>query len=88
MDDEDLWEAEPFDLDAFTNREIRNMFRFSRPNLERLRTALRIPDQIITKTRDNLSGMEALCIMLRRLSYPNRWMDIRKIFGRSQLSLS
>lgn len=33
-------------------------------------------------------GMEALCIYLKRLAYPNRLADLRNYFGRSTSALS
>ncbi|KXJ11471.1 hypothetical protein AC249_AIPGENE107 [Exaiptasia diaphana] len=39
-------------------------------------------------TRTVCPGPEALLILLRRLSYPNRWCDLQDMFGRSQPELS
>jgi hypothetical protein len=32
--------------------------------------------------------LTGLCILLRRLSYPNRWIDVQKLFGRDIRDLS
>ena len=63
------------------------MFRFEKNDLKRLQTALRFPDEMKangTKT----TGFEALCIMLRRLAYPNRLIDLAQVFGRSKTEIS
>ncbi|GFN88435.1 hypothetical protein PoB_001494100 [Plakobranchus ocellatus] len=51
------------------------MFRFKRANINYLRDGLLIPDHTVTTNRLNISGTEALCIFLRRLSYPNRLVN-------------
>ena len=58
-------------------------FRFRKEDMRRLLQALNIPDQYICE-----QGTKALMIMLRRLSYPNRWTDLVPLFGRSEYELS
>ncbi|XP_055339621.1 uncharacterized protein LOC129589089 [Paramacrobiotus metropolitanus] len=53
-----------------------------------LATALKIPELVWTAEGDCVNAVEALCILLRRLCYPNRWIELRKFFGRSQGSMS
>ena len=63
-------------------------FRFRKEDMRRLLQALNIPDQYICEQGTKASGMEALMITLRRLSYPNRWTDLVPLFGRSEYELS
>ena len=56
--------------------------------MQRLFRALNMPDQYICQQGTKASGMEALMITLRRLSYPNRWTDLVPLFGRSEHELS
>ena len=42
----------------------------------------------VCKYGTKASGMEALLIMLRRLTYPNRWCDLVRLFGRAEPELS
>ena len=70
--DEDAWREESFDLDNYSDKECRAYFRFKREDLFQLLDALRIPDVVETTSQDSASGLEALCIVLRRLAYPNR----------------
>ena len=74
-----------------TNNEFKESMvpcRFQKDDLPRLLDALEIPECYICSQRTNASGMEALMILLRRLSYPNRWCDLVPIFGRSESELS
>lgn len=49
-------------------------FRFYKADIRRLRFLLNIPENIILKTRCRVAGEEALCILLKRLAYPNRFV--------------
>ena len=53
----------------------------------RLLEALQIPECYICSQRTFVTGMEALMILLRRLTYPNRWCDLQAMFGRSESEL-
>ena len=63
-------------------------FRFEKGDLERLRSALVIPEVYRCETGTKASGMEALLIMLHRLSYLNSWCDLAPLFGRAEPELS
>lgn len=56
--------------------------------MERLLEALQIPDTYTSYQGSAYSGMESMMIMLRRLTYPNRWCDLVPIFGRAEPELS
>ena len=58
-------------------------FRFQKGDMQRLLEALNLQDQYICEQGTTASGMESLMIMLRRLSYPNRWTDLAPVFGRT-----
>ena len=62
--------------------------RFQKRDMHRLLNALQIPECYICCQRTYVTGMEALTILLRRLSYPSRWCDLEAIFGRSESELS
>lgn len=68
--------------------EWKLLFRFTKPQIEELANLLEIPNPYITSSRHSMSSIEALCILLRRLAYPNRLSDISRIFGRSTAALS
>nr|KAE8918379.1 hypothetical protein PF009_g31305 [Phytophthora fragariae] len=46
------------------------------------------PEFVITSERDKAHKTEAVCILLARLSYPNRNYDMMQRFGRSPSALS
>ncbi|KAJ8916944.1 hypothetical protein NQ315_013416, partial [Exocentrus adspersus] len=57
-------------------------------HLLQLTEALRIPQIIRTNDRHVSTGLEGLCICLRRLVYPNRLTDLEPLFGLSAKHLS
>ncbi|VEN56645.1 unnamed protein product [Callosobruchus maculatus] len=61
-------------------QECKVNFRFEKRHIPRLVQALRIPDELNTDSQHKVSGQEALCILLRRLSYPNRLADLEPFF--------
>ena len=54
----------------------------------RLKDALGFPETLVGYNRTKVSGLEALCVILRRLAYPKRMIDLVPIFGRSKQELS
>ena len=71
-----------FSLDDINDAECLAEFRFRKHDLPRLAEVLQIPDSFMCYQRTVSSGMEGLCILLRRLSYPCRFSDIIPRFGR------
>src|SRR5262249_9038363 len=55
---------------------------FRKDDIPRLVDALGIPAVFITENRLRTTGVEALCMLLRRFAYPNRHGDIALMFGR------
>ena len=51
-------------------------------HIYRLLEALQIRECYICCQRSFVTGMEAFVILLRRLTYPNRWCDLKAMFGR------
>ena len=49
---------------------------------------LRSPNKYRCTQGTTATGKEALMIMLRRLTYPNRWSDLVPLFGRNDSKLS
>lgn len=75
-------------LEDLTEIQCETMFRFQKHDMQRLLTALEIPEYYICVQRTHATGMEALMILLRRLVYPARWCDLVPFFGRSGSELS
>ena len=68
--------------------QAEHLFRFSTDQLHTLVISLQIPAILRTSERDSFHAIEGLCIVLRRLVYPVRYMDMVDLFGRSRASLS
>ncbi|KAK6165595.1 hypothetical protein SNE40_022496 [Patella caerulea] len=77
-----------FKLDSLCEKEVEARFRFKKAHLPRLLNVLNVPDRIICPDRTAADKMEALCIFLQRMAYPNRLCEMEKEFGRSSTSLS
>lgn len=75
-------------LHSMSPVQFHQMFRFEQKDLFRLRTALRVPDVVKNAQGISVSGEEALCMALRRLSYPNRLCDMQRDFARSESTIS
>ena len=65
-----------FDLDDMQNDECLAEFRVRKNDLFFLADVLGIPDQFILEQRSVVRGMEALCMLLKRLSYSRRYSDM------------
>ncbi len=77
-----------FSLDSISDEDCVEFFRFDRATLEILVEEFHIPPEIITPTGTKFLAMEGLCILLRRLAYPNRYTDIKGTLHRSKTQLS
>ena len=62
--------------------------RFSKNDLRVLHDALSIPAVYKCPNGTVAGGLEALLILLRRLTYPNRLCDLCQLFGRPEPELS
>lgn len=61
-----------FRLDELNDNYCFTNFRFYKNDIRKLTALFKIPEEIILRTRVKVSGEEAMCILLRRLAYPNR----------------
>lgn len=75
-------------LDDFTDADCKIAFRFDRQGVEKLCVLLRLPDVVVTPSRDKCLAIEALCLVLYRLAYPVRLATQIRVFGRSGPSMS
>lgn len=70
-------------LQFMTNDECMVDFRVDMTDLPVLAEALRIPTRCVCPNRTVATGMEGLCVALRRFAYPCRFSDMIPRFGRS-----
>ena len=76
------------EIDKLNDDQFKTYFRFEKGDMERLCTALKLPVKIVCKNGTAVSGLEGLCILLRRLAYPNRLEDLEIVFNRPKYELS
>ena len=77
-----------FDRENLTSDQVILNFRFSKSQIYRLCDLLEFPDWLITEKGSKIKGIEGLCLLLRRLAYPQRLHDDIKLFGYSAPELS
>lgn len=75
-------------VDELTEEKCWIAFRFQKQHLHRLQRALRIPDVCVFMNGITETGLNSLCIFLRRLCYPNRLDDLIPFLGRRRPDLS
>ncbi|KAJ8917009.1 hypothetical protein NQ315_012926 [Exocentrus adspersus] len=73
-------DPQEFNLDDLTAAESKFLFRFEKDDVYRLSQTLRLPDFIRTYKGNKVSGLTSLCMILRRLAYPNRLRDLKNIW--------
>ena len=71
-------EYDRFFLYEMNDAECLAEFRFRKHDLQILSEVLQIPDSLRCYQRSVVDGMEGICILLRRLSYPCRYSDISR----------
>lgn len=77
-----------FDLDEMDDSECLAEFRFHKSDIPELLDALQLPQSFTCQQGTICDGVEALCITLRRFSYPCRYSDLIPRFGRPVPELS
>ena len=71
-----------FDLDKLNDDECMAEFRFLKNDIYYLCEKLQIPNEMTCSNRLKISGIESLCILLKRFAYPTRLGDMVHMFGR------
>lgn len=81
------WKYDRFSLESMLEDECLSEFRVAKNDIPRLARALQLPESIICQNGTKATGLEGLCILLRRFSYPCRYSDLIPRFGRSKPEL-
>ena len=81
------WNYQPFDIGMIDEEQCFIDFRFAKNNLNILLDVLNVPERIVTVQGTVCSGLEALCILLKRLAFPCRYSDMTLIFGRNPIEI-
>ena len=82
------WSYDRFDFDDISDSEFKAEFRVGKTEIGLLLDALRIPERFTCCNGTVASGLEGLCILLKRFAYPCRLSDMIPRFGRSVPELS
>ena len=77
-----------FDIDTLTDDQCWVNLRFVKNDVLRLAALLDLPAVIHVSNGCVCTRVDALCMVLRRFSYPNRLCDLESFFGRPTSALS
>ena len=69
------WKFEEFDLAPGDEEEFITELKFAMKDLQLLMHYLEIPEKIVCSQGTVCSGIEGLCILLKRLANPCRYSD-------------
>ena len=72
----------PFDLEELDEAECVAEFRFRKRDVRALADVLRVPDTMTCEQGSVCTGIEGLCMLLRRMSYPCRYGDMIPRFAK------
>ena len=70
-----------FDLENMDEAQCKRQFRFLHSHIYDLKSVLNIPEKIVTCQRTGSSGVDALCILFKRLTFPCQYTDIVPTYG-------
>lgn len=76
------WDFDRFCLDDFTSNECIANFRVAKDDILVLKDALQIPETFRCPQGTVCDGLEGLCLVLKRLTYPCRYFDLMYTFAR------
>ena len=76
------------DLNAMSTNDCLGYFCFNKDQIKQICCRLPFPEVWKTPYRDRVFLVEAVCLLLRRLLYPNWWRDLEQQFGRFHPALS
>ena len=72
-----------FSLDAFDDATCMALLRFSRAEIRELLVRMQLPKVFYTRDLDRAPMEEAFCMLLMRLAFPGRLVNLVAYFGRS-----
>lgn len=76
------WDYDRFSLDNLDASECITEFRVSKQDIPVLARLLQVPQRFKCSQGTVCSGIEGLCLLLKRLAYPCRYSDLIHRFGR------
>lgn len=79
--------GERFNLLLVDDNEAKEQLRFDRNDIINIAVALRLPDLIVTRSRDKVWSIEALCLVLYRFASPSKLSRMSSVFHRSSATI-
>ena len=76
------WQYDPFSLENMHKDECKAEFRIEKENLHDLVEALQLEDEQFMYNRLKVDTIEAICVLLKRLAYPCRYLHVVPRFAR------
>ena len=76
------WKYDRFSLEDMNEDECKAEFRFFREDIYKLHDIMNIPEMFTCYNDVKVTGIEGLCILFKRYSYPNRHLILIPRFGR------
>ncbi len=73
-----------FDLDNFNDAQCKALFRFAKDDLVELSQLLAFPHEYVGQNGIVWEPLEGTCMLLWRLCYPGRLLDLVPYFGHSE----
>lgn len=77
-----------FDLDSFSDVQCWEHFRFLKDDIVYLADLFQLPEKIILENRCVVKKVDALCMFLARMAYPNRLVQLEAFFNRPKTTVS
>jgi DDE superfamily endonuclease len=74
-------------VELMPDSEFSWRFRFEKLEFPTLLAIYDFPERVVTPERVTCSGWTAMGILLRRMVFPNRWIDLPDVFGRDVTDL-
>ena len=82
------WKYDRFCLEELNEDECKSEFRFLKNDIYALHEVMNIPEEFLCYNGVKFSGIEGLCILLKRFTYPCRLGDMIPKFARPVPQLS
>ena len=82
-----FWKYNKLNFENMDEDQCKREFRVLRSHIDDLKNVLNIPQKIVTCQRIVSSGVDVLCVLLKRSAFPRRYTDMVSTFGRNETEL-
>ena len=77
------WKFNNFDFESWDDTECHKELRFRKDDIANLFVCFGIQKKVVCSQRTSCSGLEGLCILLKRVAYPCHYTDMVSRFDRN-----